>query len=195
MLNIKGVVLAGGESNRMGTDKALLKRDHRDMVNYTVEQLENMALNGIVLSRNTPQEPTQVVRLSPLPVIKDLYPKLGPLGGIHAVVKSIKADAILIVPIDMPLLRTDDLNQLVSTGCQFHKPVYFDEYYLPLYLPLNDQIRTYLDEVVSGKIKNRSVRGLCNHFGGIPVQPLNCNSLHNTNTPKQWQAVQALLAR
>ncbi len=198
MLNIKGVVLAGGESSRMGRDKAQLKRDHRDMFSYTVEQLSNMEINGIVLSRSANQlvetkKNTQVVQLSPLPVIEDIYPKLGPLGGIHSVAQIVKSAAILIVPIDMPMLSTDDLTRLALVGSQFHKPVYFENNYLPLYLPLNGQTRTYLEQVVSGKIKNRSVRGLCNHFGGIPLQAPNSDRLHNTNTPEQWQAVQEIL--
>ncbi len=208
MLNIKGVVLAGGESSRMGRDKAQLKRDHRDMFSYTVEQLSNMELNGIVLSRSSNQlknsaqttktgNVTQIVRLSPLPVIEDVIednrPKLGPLGGIYSVAQLVKSAAILIVPIDMPMLSTDDLTRLALVGSQFHKPVYFENHYLPLYLPLNEQTRTYLEQVVSGKIKNRSVRGLCNHFGGIPLQAPNSERLHNTNTPQQWQAVQEIL--
>ncbi len=189
MLNIKGAILAGGQSSRMGQDKALLSRDHRDMFTYTLEQLENMHLNGIVLSRNA----SQVTRLSSLPLIQDQHPELGPLGGIHAIASQVKADAVLIVPIDMPLLTTDDLEKLVSVGTMFHKPVYFSDNYLPLFLPLNGQVRTYLEQVVSGNIGNRSVRGLCNRFGGIPLQPLNTGRLQNTNTPQQWQAVQEKL--
>ena len=189
MLTIKGAILAGGQSSRMGQDKALLSRDHRDMFSYTLEQLENLHLNGIVLSRNA----EQVERLSSLPLIADQHAQLGPLGGIHAIAQNITADAVLIVPIDMPLLTSDDLEKLISVGCTFHKPVYFKEHFLPLFLPLTQQVRDYLADVVSGKNDDRSARGLCNYFSGIPLMALNKNRMVNTNTPQQWRAIKQQL--
>lgn len=189
MQTIKGVILAGGQSSRMGQDKALLSRDHRDMFSYTLEQLENLNLNGIVLSRNA----QQTERLNSMPLIVDTHSELGPLGGIHAIVQQVKADAVLIVPVDMPLLTTSDLERLISAGRTFHLPVYFEQNYLPLFLPITTEVRTYLEEVVDGKNGDRSVRGLCNHFSGIPLAPLNKEHLVNTNTPQQWQLVKQQL--
>jgi len=183
---IKGAILAGGQSSRMGQDKALLNRDHRDMFSYTLEQLENLHLNGVVLSRNE----SQTQRISSMPLITDSHPELGPLGGIHSIVQNVKCDAVLIVPVDMPLLTTDDLQKLVTAGRNFHVPVYFERNYLPLYLPITDPVKEYLLSVVQGENENRSVRGLCNYFSGIPLSPLNKNHLVNTNTPEQWQLVQ-----
>ncbi len=183
---IKGAILAGGQSSRMGQDKALLNRDHRDMFSYTLEQLENLNLSGVVLSRNAQQ--TQ--RISSMPLITDTHPELGPLGGIYSIVENIKCDAVLIVPVDMPLLTTDDLQKLISAGRNFHVPVYFEKNYLPLFLPINNSVKEYLKSVADGENQNRSVRGLCNYFSGIPLSPLNQDHLVNTNTPEQWQLVQ-----
>ncbi len=190
MPNIKGVILAGGQSSRMGQDKANLNRDHRDMFRYTLDQLENMKLNGIVVSRND----TQVLPLNSLPLITDLYPQAGPLGGIHAISQKVNADGVLIVPIDMPMLVTEDLQRLVNVGSQLNKPAYFKDTFLPLYLPLNPCVRDYLEKVVLGKINNRSVRALCDYFGGIPLQAQSTERLLNTNTPQQWQEAKDRLA-
>jgi len=55
-------------------------------------------------------------------------------------------------------------------------------------LPLTDAARDYLTEVVSGRIKSRSVKALCKRFNGIEIRPDDIDRLQNTNTPEQWLA-------
>ena len=183
-MQIDGVLLAGGQSSRMGQDKALLPRDHRDMFFYTLDNLECLRLKQIYISRN----PSQLSYLTRRPVVQDTHKQLGPLGGIHAVTQKSRADGLLIVPIDLPLLEVRDLEKIVAMGEVMHKPVYFAEHYLPLYLPLTQPVRDYLNDVVSGKMKSKSVKALCRHFQGIALSPDNQDRLQNTNTPEQWLA-------
>ena len=51
-----------------------------------------------------------------LPVIEDLDPGKGPLGGIHAALLHSKAPLSLVVGCDMPFLNADFLNRLVMTA-------------------------------------------------------------------------------
>ena len=183
-MNIDGVLLSGGQSSRMGQDKSLLPRDHRDMFFYTLDNLECLKLNQIFISRN----PSQLSYLTRSPVVADIHKEMGPLGGIHAVAQRSKAQALLIVPIDLPLLEVRDLEKIVAMGEVMHQPVYFTEHYLPLFLPLTGAVRDYLNDVVSGKIKSKSVKALCRHFNGIALSPDNQGRLQNTNTPEQWLA-------
>lgn len=183
-MNIDGVLLSGGQSSRMGQDKSLLPRDHRDMFFYTLDNLECLNLNQIFISRN----PSQLSYLTRSPVVADIHKEMGPLGGIHAVAQRSKAQALLIVPIDLPLLEVRDLEKIVAMGEVMHQPVYFTEHYLPLFLPLTGAVRDYLNDVVSGKIKSKSVKALCRHFNGIALSPDNQGRLQNTNTPEQWLA-------
>ena len=48
--------------------------------------------------------------------IADLYPGRGPLGGIHAVLRSRPAVDYLVVPVDMPLLSVALLRGLIAAG-------------------------------------------------------------------------------
>ena len=183
-MKIDGVVLAGGQSSRMGQDKALLNRDHRDMFFYTLDSLESLPLNEIFISRN----PSQVSYLTRRRVIVDKYVNQGPLGGVHAVAQYSDADALLIFPIDLPLLEPKDLKKIMSMANLSGQPVFFEHHYLPILLPLNQEVRDYLTDVVSGRIKTRSVKALCNRFNGIKISPDNVERLQNTNTPEQWLA-------
>ena len=191
MINLQGLILAGGQSSRMGEDKALLSRDHRDMFAYIDDQLTPLKLDKINISRNA----SQIPRLSSYQVIADQVIGQGPLGGIHAAAHSIKADGLLIVPIDMPFITTRDLQMLINMGRLQCKPVYFNDCYLPLFLPLNDDVRHYLNDVVSGKIQRRSVKAMCQHFGAIALQPTHNDHLVNTNTPQQWHQAKQYLAQ
>ena len=182
MFNIQGLILAGGQSSRMGEDKALLSRDHRDMFAYIDDQLLPLKLRAINISRNTHQVP----RLSPYKVIPDEATNIGPLGGIHAAVHNCNADGLLILPIDMPFITTSDLQALLNMGRLQHKPVYYQDCYLPLFLPVNETVKTYLHNVAQGKIKQRSVKAMCKALGAITLQAQFSSHLMNTNTPEQW---------
>lgn len=190
MLPVTGLLLAGGQSSRMGHDKALLHRDHRDMFFYCQDLLESLPLKNIVISRR----PAQISYLTAHPVALDCVDSIGPLGGIYSASLATKQPFMMILPIDMPLIQSSDLMRLLTTGMQSHKPVYFAEHFLPLFLPLTPSVRHYLSEVVSGRIARKSIKAMCAHFNGIGLAPLNQSRLLNTNTPQQWQQAKLAIA-
>lgn len=183
MNTIGGILLSGGQSSRMGQDKGLLKRDHRNMFFYTLDTLAPLPLFDIYISRN----PWQIPFACPYPVVSDRYPNKGPLSGIHAVMDTSILDGFLIVPVDLPLIETYDLEQLLSTGNRYFCPVHFKDHYLPLYLPNTDDIRQYLRGVMSGNEPYRSIKKLCARFNAICLEPNDEIRLSNTNTPDQWR--------
>jgi molybdopterin-guanine dinucleotide biosynthesis protein A len=200
---IDGVVLAGGLSSRMGEDKALLKRDERDMLTYTADLVSTLSIERLLISRN------EATTISYQPndadgyayncahkfeVFNDVVAGVGPLGGIYSVAIQSKADALIITPVDLPLLRTEDLEQLINEGTSAKRPAYFSHHYLPLFLPLTKEVGQYLDDVVKGKVPQRSVNTMCTTFGAIEVTPKNNSRLTNVNTPAQWDAAKKMLS-
>jgi molybdopterin-guanine dinucleotide biosynthesis protein A len=208
---IDGVVLAGGLSSRMGEDKALLKRDERDMLTYTADLVSSLSIERLLISRNE----ATTIGYQPndadgdayncahksayncahkFEVFNDVVAGVGPLGGIYSVAIQSKADALIITPVDLPLLRTEDLEQLINEGTSAKRPAYFSHHYLPLFLPLTKEVRQYLDDVVKGKVPQRSVNTMCTNFGAVEVTPKNNSRLTNVNTPAQWDAAKKLLS-
>ncbi len=183
MYTIDGILLAGGLSSRMGQDKALLRRDHRDMFFYILDTMEPLPLKNILISRNQ----GQIQFLTRHQVIQDIYKQQGPLGGIFSVLQKSHVDGVLIVPVDLPLIETIDLNYLLKAGSEGNNPVHFDNHYLPLYLPNTQNVRQYLKDVMDGTIKNRSIRNLCRHFNAVAISPKDEDRLSNANTPDQWR--------
>jgi molybdopterin-guanine dinucleotide biosynthesis protein A len=111
--NLQGWVLAGGQSRRMGSDKALLF--HR--VGST--QIEHAAAILFVATGVTPTILGSAERYGRfgLPVIEDLFAEHGPLAGIHAALSSpLAADLNLITAVDLPNLTAGFLETLVEAA-------------------------------------------------------------------------------
>lgn len=91
---ITGLVLAGGRSSRMGTDKAVLKVGGRRLVDSTVQALRTMCAEVLVASGQ------RVIRGLDVQQIHDAGD--GPLGGIVAGLAVARTDLVAVVAVDMP---------------------------------------------------------------------------------------------
>jgi len=94
---IGGYVLAGGKSVRMGRDKALLELAGQPLVRHAVKKLRRVCMDVRVLSGN-PDLAAFV------PIVPDLHPGCGPLGGMEAALAHSIFDWNLFMPVDMPFL-------------------------------------------------------------------------------------------
>ncbi len=107
-LEVGGYVLAGGKSSRMGTDKALLQLGGKPLIEHAVNKLRRICMIVNILSSNPALAPFA-------PLISDLHPGRGPIGGIEAVLAHSIFDWNLFLPVDMPFLPTAFLNSWVRS--------------------------------------------------------------------------------
>ncbi len=94
---VKGLVLAGGKSVRMGTDKGLLEFQGRPQRNVAVNLLEACDLQTF-LSLREGQE------VSSNAVIRDSFLGLGPFGAICSAFQKDPNSAWLVVATDLPFI-------------------------------------------------------------------------------------------
>lgn len=98
--DITAIILAGGVSSRMGSDKALLQWRGREFVAHIVERLQAQ-VNHIAINTNTPANFTHFN----LPLVADATAeRCGPLAGIMAALNYSTTALTLVVPCDNPLL-------------------------------------------------------------------------------------------
>jgi len=101
---IAAAILAGGRASRwQGRPKGLATLpDGRPMLAHTIAALRAVGLDDIAVIAN---DPTLYLHLGP-PVVPDLRPGNGPLGGIEAALAHFqgRARAVLILPCDLPSL-------------------------------------------------------------------------------------------
>ncbi|HFD40695.1 MAG TPA: molybdenum cofactor guanylyltransferase, partial [Anaerolineae bacterium] len=108
---ISGIVLAGGQSRRLGRDKALLEIEGRPLLARTVHTLAALSDDLIVVT-NAPE------RYAPLglPVrfVADEKPGIGSLMGLYSGLKAAHHPYALVVACDMPFLNPALLRYLLS---------------------------------------------------------------------------------
>ena len=82
---ITGVILAGGSSHRMGTDKSFLDLGGEPVIAHVIKVM-TAAFPRVLLVTN---DPDKYARFG-LPMTPDIIPGIGTLGGIHAGLSSLK---------------------------------------------------------------------------------------------------------
>ncbi len=107
-MNISAVLLAGGESRRMGRDKATLAFRGKPLWQIQLDLLRKLQPAEILVSARTdPAWRPFDVRFVP-----DAQPSRGPLSGLAAALTATKTTHLLALAIDMPLMTAEHLQFL-----------------------------------------------------------------------------------
>jgi len=101
---ISASVLAGGQSRRMGQDKALLRLgdDEAPMLQVVLDRLGTIATERFIVASGRPRYDQFAV-----PVIPDRYPSAATLGGIATALAVASNERCLVVGCDMPFLNRE----------------------------------------------------------------------------------------
>jgi len=110
LMNISAVLLAGGESRRMGKDKATLLFRGRPLWKIQFDLLRTLQPEEIFISARVdpPWRPSNVQFVSDEP------PSRGPLSGLSATLARISTDYLLVLAVDMPLMSEDYLRLICN---------------------------------------------------------------------------------
>ena len=96
---ISSVVLAGGQSKRMGVNKAFLEVGGRPIIERLIDQVLVVG-QQVILVTNSPDEYAHLG----YPTVPDVYPGKGALGGLYSGLKAARTEHSLVVACDMPFL-------------------------------------------------------------------------------------------
>jgi molybdopterin-guanine dinucleotide biosynthesis protein A len=107
--DVTAVILAGGNSTRMKSNKALLPFAGERFIERIFRQLSAIFVE-IILVTNNPE----LYRFIPCRKVPDIYPGMGALAGIHAGLSSSRTSHIFAVACDMPHLNQAVIRHLVS---------------------------------------------------------------------------------
>ncbi|NOZ21633.1 MAG: molybdenum cofactor guanylyltransferase [Planctomycetes bacterium] len=107
---VSAIILAGGESTRLGRDKAFLQIGGRTLIERTTAELAKVC-DQVFISSNNPE---RFQCLDVAGVVPDVMPGLGPLGGIHAGLRAMANEYGFFVACDMPLLDAGVLRDQVE---------------------------------------------------------------------------------
>jgi len=109
MAKVSGIILAGGKSSRMGTNKALIELGQVKIIENIVSVFSEIFKDIIIVSNN-PEEYTYLGHK----VICDIIPCKGPLSGIHAGLHEAKYFHSFVAACDMPFIQKNLIELLVE---------------------------------------------------------------------------------
>lgn len=112
------IILAGGKSRRMGQAKHLLPWKSGTLLDAAAAKAGAMDAKQILVSSSA--------SLPPYHCCKDVYPNIGPLGGIHTCLREAEREMCMVIPVDVPLFP----ESLVPEMAEYAASRGFD--YLPL---------------------------------------------------------------
>ena len=104
----RAAILAGGQSSRMGRDKALLPFNGAPLIAHIAQVLAPIFPEIIVVTANA-----HIADAADLPAVADSFAGRGPLGGIHAALSHFEAPTF-VVACDMPYLNADFIRYLCA---------------------------------------------------------------------------------
>lgn len=182
-----GLVLAGGRSRRMGTDKALLKRDGQTQLARTVDLLERK-LNRVFVSARADQAGES--ERSRFAQIVDRHDGLGPIAGILSAMESHPGVAWLVVACDLPNVDDATLSELLAQRDSSRPFTAYESSYDGLPEPLcaiyEPASRPLIEVFLADDI--RCPRKMLIRSDTRLIQQSNPSALDNVNTPEDLAA-------
>jgi molybdenum cofactor guanylyltransferase len=104
---LSAYILAGGQSTRMGTDKAFVALDGRTLLARILEVARSVTPNVRIVG--------SAAKFAPFaPVVEDIFPGCGPLAGIHAALRSSQTELNVILAVDTPFVSFALLQFLIA---------------------------------------------------------------------------------
>lgn len=153
-----GIILSGGKSSRMGTNKSLLKINQKPNIERIKEELEKL-VSEIILVSNDPD----TYQFLQVKTVSDVYPGQGPLAGIHAGLLASPYDVNLVVACDMPFISTELGSILLRASENYDAvlPVIFGKHQ-PLFAVYRKDICAKIETCIHEQ--ELTVRGLLNQL-------------------------------
>ncbi|RKS98893.1 molybdenum cofactor guanylyltransferase [Flavobacterium sp. 123] len=186
MENLTGIILAGGKSQRMGTDKGLLLLKGKPFVTHIYEALKPIVGDNIVLvSSNADYDALGYNR------IEDMIADKGPVGGLYTALKQSKTKFNLVLSVDVPLVSTELLQWLVAKheDSFMVTQVQVQDKASPLIAVYDRSIRILLGEHLAGnQLKLRDVIAEVNHQT-LEVPSKWSKQVQNINTEEDYKKI------
>jgi molybdopterin-guanine dinucleotide biosynthesis protein A len=193
---ISVAVLAGGQSRRMGQDKAWLPVGGRPVVERVVERVAPLSDDVLLVA------PTHdLYRHLSARLVGDVYPGRGSLGGIYTALHAARYDHCLVVACDMPFLNADLLRYLAGLSAGY-------DVVIPRVEERPETLHAVYGQRCLEPIQRRLLAGqlkIVGFFDEVRVRYVERDdvarfdpefrSFMNMNTPADWERLQQMAAQ
>jgi len=94
------VFQAGGKSQRMGRDKALVDFHGQPLIKRVIQRVQHLA-DEIIVTTNNPDS----YKFLGLPLFRDIFPGRGSLGGLYTALSAANRPTVAVLACDMPFVN------------------------------------------------------------------------------------------
>jgi len=179
------IVMAGGRSHRMGTDKSMLPIKGRPMVEHICQQLRG-TFTKVLISANDVEK----FAFLDLDVVPDKIPGQGPLMGIASTLEASDSEFNLVVACDIPQIDLPFVRRMLAEAERADAviPVTRDGEEQPLFAVYCKSVQQCINEVLAfGGHQISHIYGLCKvHF----IELDDTGWFANLNTMADYQGFQ-----
>lgn len=187
---VTGVILAGGESRRMGTNKSLLPLAGARFIDHVYRTCADLFAEVIIVT-NTPGLYADL----PCRKVPDLFIAQGSLAGIHAGLSQARTDKIFVVACDMPFLNPALVRRICAgAGCADVIIPYSASGHEPLHAVYDQRCLTKMaEQLATGRSR------IIDFFPQVKVEEFPAAAWHdldpqgisfrNINTPEEYYAL------
>lgn len=192
---VTGVLLAGGKSRRMGKDKRYLLVGERTLLERSLEILQTVFRQVVVVIA---QDSASLERVAS-PVVRDLIPDCGSLGGLYTGLKQASTEHVFVVACDMPFLNPLVIRHFVNLRLQADIVMAkLSNGLHPMHAVYGKACLPLLEQMI--EVRNLKIQDLASqaalrvHFvtaTDLAAIDPTARSFHNVNTPADLEAARA----
>lgn len=186
-MQVSGIILAGGKSNRMGRNKALLKIGGLTLIERVARVLSAVCPEIVIAGGSA----ADFGHLG-YPVVPDVYPGYGPLSGIHAGLSAIQNDYGFVSACDIPFINENLISRIISRA-DGHDAIIVkhEDYFEPLFSLYSKNFARAAEKCINNRVYKVTAALSLVKWCGFSVDaseiPNLEKSLTNINTPGEYE--------
>jgi molybdopterin-guanine dinucleotide biosynthesis protein A len=115
MLTVSTIILAGGKAKRFGQNKATVLLMGKSLLEWVIKRVEPVSDEILIVSG----EPVFAFQDLKIRVVPDLFPNLGPLGGLYSGLNFSRNEMTFAFGCDMPFLNLQLLRYMLQISSGF----------------------------------------------------------------------------
>ena len=200
--DITGIILSGGKSSRMGTDKALLKLGDESIIERMTKLMKSI-FNEVFIVTNTPDD----YRYLRVALYEDIHKHKGPLSGIHSGLVHSSTNKNFFISCDLPLVSEELIKYIIDYKSD--KPVKYcidsgrNHFLAGIYrkelLPEIERIFASVTNSSEKKDQHFSIRNLLENIESETIQIENLSFYNdelffNLNTQEDFELLKRILS-
>lgn len=114
MQKISAVILAGGNSTRMGSPKELLAWREGTFLSELVKEVTQDGMECLLVSNHPERLPAEIKHAAGVKITPDLVPSAGPISGLVTAFRICQDEMLLVLSCDLPFMDRGQMNRLIA---------------------------------------------------------------------------------